>query len=117
LFIICSVRFPEAVAGRLGGTNGLLQIGRKDELSTMSVVHAQLKSEQQIVLSGCPGLELVGLPTTKGALEARIYATTNHIYEVSFYGSRARLASADTRKFFESFQLVPEPAERSGSQP
>ncbi len=58
LFIICSVRFPEAVAARLGGTNGLLQIGRKDELSTMSVVHAQLKSEQQIVLRGCPGLEL-----------------------------------------------------------
>lgn len=106
VFMIVSVRFPEGVANQLGGPQNLLELGRQDLLSACQ---GQLQSERQIVLNGCPGLELEVLPPKGAIIKSRIYATRNQIYQVSVHVPRIRLASEDVQKFFDSFKLTAEP--------
>jgi len=106
LFMIVSIRFPENVGRQLGGTEKLLGLGRKDLLSASQ---GQLKSERQIVLGGCPGLELEVLPPKGALIKARIYARKNQNYQVSVHVPKIRLTSEDVQKFFDSFKLSAEP--------
>ncbi len=106
LFMIVSVRFPEGVS-RQFGTAKLLELGRQDVLSASQ---GQLKSEQQIVLSGCPGLEMEVLPPKGAIIKVRIYAKQNQFYQVSVHVPQIRLSSEDVQKYFDSFKLSAEPA-------
>jgi len=114
LFMIVSTRFPEDVGRRIGGTEKLLELGRNDVLSASQ---GQLKSERQIVLNGCPGVELEVLPPKGAVIKVRIYAKKSQVIQVSVHVPQARLSSADVQKFFDSFKLSAEPdaePDRSG---
>jgi hypothetical protein len=114
LFMIVSTRFPEDLGRKLGGREKLLELGRKDLLSASQ---GRLKSERQIVLNGCPGLELEVLPPKGAVIKARIYATKSQVYQVSVHVPEIRLPSEDVQKFFDSFKLSAEPGaepDRSG---
>jgi hypothetical protein len=102
LFMIVSLRFPEAVGRALGGTQKILEIGRQDVLSSSQ---GQLKSERQISLSGCPGLELEVVPPKGAIIKARLYATKDRLYQVSVHVPKIRLTSEDVQEFFDSFKL------------
>jgi hypothetical protein len=115
LFMIVSIRFPEGLARELGGKAKLLELGRTDLLSASQ---GQLKSERQLSLSGCPGLELEVLPPKGAIIRARIYATKNQVYQVFVHVPEVRLASEDVQKFFDSFKVSAEPGaapDRGGS--
>jgi len=110
LFMIVSMQFPETVGRELGGTEGLLKLGRQDALSA---AQGQIQSERQIVFSGSRALELELLSPKGAIIKARIYATKNQLYQVSVYTSKIQLTSGPIDKFFDSFKLSPE----SGAAP
>jgi hypothetical protein len=115
LFMITSTRFPEDLAGQLGGTEKLLDLGRQDLLAAS---RGQLKSERHIDLAGHPGLEVELLPPKGAVIKAQIFATKNQLFQVSVHVPKVRLASKDVQKFFDSFQLSAKPAaapDRSGN--
>jgi hypothetical protein len=106
LFMVMSMRFPDAVGRALGGPQKLLELGRKDVLAASQ---GQLKSEKQITLNDWPGLEMEVLPATGGILKSRVYATNNQLYTVTVGVSQVRLSSEDVQTFFESFKLPIQP--------
>ena len=107
LYMIVATRMPEVIGDRLGGTEKLLELARKDLLSASQ---GQLRSERRIVLDGSPGLEMEVLPPKGAMIKARIYATKNQVYQVSVHVPVIRGPSNDVQKFLDSFNLPAKPA-------
>jgi hypothetical protein len=102
LYMITSLRFPNDVSRELGGTEGLLELGRQDLLAASQ---GQVQTEKQIVLAGCLGLELEIVPPMGAIIKSRVFATENQIYQVGVHTARMRLESDDVRKYLDSFRL------------
>ena len=100
--MIVAIRFPDDASDQLGGTAGLLEMGRQDFLIASK---GQIQSEKQIALSGFPGLELEVLPPKGAIMRARIYATKHQVFQALVGVPKVRLSSDDVQKFFDSFQL------------
>jgi hypothetical protein len=105
--MIVAVRFPEAAAKRLGGREGLLQLGRQDVLTGSQ---GRLKSERPIQAGDLAGLELEVLPAGGAIIKARIFATSDRVYELSAYTAMIRVASRDVVKFLDSFRAAADPS-------
>jgi hypothetical protein len=106
MFMIVTVRFPKAVASKLGGPDKLLDLGRKDILAVGS---AQVEHERRFSVKGHPGLELQIRPSSGGVMKSQIFAAPTQFYQLSVGVSPARLGSSDVQKFFESFEFTIEP--------
>jgi hypothetical protein len=101
-FMVMALGFPPEVGAALGGHEKLLELGRKD---LVAATNGQVASERQIVQSGQTGLELEVLPAGGAIVKSRVFATGDHIYQVSAHVSKARVGSRDVEKFLDSFQL------------
>jgi hypothetical protein len=103
LFMLIAIRFPESINQGIGGSQGVLALGRQD---LMTSSQGKLKSESQIELNGYPGLEMEVLPPKGAIIKSRMYATDNQLYQASIHVPKIRLESDDVHKFFDSLQLA-----------
>jgi hypothetical protein len=112
LYFVVSMSFPESVGRQIGGPAKLLELGRKDLLSASQ---AEVVRERQFVVDGRPALELELLPPKGATMKARIYVTSNRIYQVCAHVPKIRGESEDVQKFLDSFKLSAKPAAAAAS--
>ena len=106
LFMVISIRYPEDAAEQMGGTEGLLELGRQDVLAASQ---GQIRSEKRISVSGHPGLDMEVLPAGGAVIRVWVCVTDTQMYQVSAHVPLARLHSEDVQRFFRSFKLLGEP--------
>jgi hypothetical protein len=103
-FAVGYAEFPEQTVKP--GTTGR----RLDNARDGAVANAggKLTKERRINLDRYPGREVHIEIDGKGNVLTRFYAVKNKLYQLVVLGSKDRVYSPDTEKFFDSFQLLPE---------
>jgi hypothetical protein len=106
MYLIVTLRFPDAISQQMGGPEKLLQLAKQDVIVTS---RGEIQSEKPIMMAGYPGLELEVSPEGGGIMRIRVYATRNQTYQVYAMIPKARQNSNDVERFLDSFLLLATP--------